>query len=156
MSGNLVYQVLRKQLVSGAVLLGTLAYLGNRAFDLDIRGLYIALGTLIVAISAFVAQKWGKWALKRSLLFADTPGANLLEHKKAGQFKSLYLPKLYANVYGTRTLAVEDVLWVDEKSRQLRLHHQLAKFEYQDTLRQVAEMLDTNLISETVSSKVDY
>jgi len=70
LSGNLVYKVLRKRLVSGAVLLGTLVYLGNRAFNLDIRGLYIALGTLIVAIAAFVAQKWGKWALKRSLLFA--------------------------------------------------------------------------------------
>jgi hypothetical protein len=100
LSGNLVYRVLRKRLVSGAVLLGTLVYLGNRAFDLDIRGLYIALGTLIVAIAAFVAQKWGKWALNRSLLFADTHGANLLENKKASRFKSLYLPELYENVYG--------------------------------------------------------
>jgi hypothetical protein len=100
LSGNLVYRALRKRLVSGAVLLGTLIYLGNRAFDLDIRGLYIALGTLIVAIAAFVAQKWGKWALKRSLLFAETHGANLLEHKKAQRFKTRYLPELYANVYG--------------------------------------------------------
>ncbi|MDH3828882.1 MAG: hypothetical protein OET21_15780 [Desulfobacterales bacterium] len=100
LSGNLVYRALRKRLVSGAVLLGTLVYLGNRAFNLDIRGLYIALGTLIVAIAAFVAQKWGKWALKRSLLFAETHGANLLEHKKAKRFKTLYLPELYENVYG--------------------------------------------------------
>jgi hypothetical protein len=100
LSGNLVYKVLRKRLVSGAVLLGTLFYLGNRAFNLDIRGLYIAIGTLSVAIAAFVAQKWGKWALKRSLLFAETHGANLLEHKKAKRFKTLYLPELYATVYG--------------------------------------------------------
>ena len=100
LSGNLVYRALRKRLVSGAVLLGTLVYLGNRAFNLDIRGLYIALGTLIVAIAAFVAQKWGKWALKRSLLFAETHGANLLEHKKAKRLKTLYLPELYENVYG--------------------------------------------------------
>ncbi len=100
LSGNLVYRVLRKRLVSGAVLLGTLFYLGNRAFNLDVRGLYIAIGTLSVAIAAFVAQKWGKWALKRSLLFAETHGANLLEHKKAKRFKTLYLPELYATVYG--------------------------------------------------------
>ena len=100
LSGNLVYRVLRKRLVSGAVLLGTLFYLGNRAFNLDIRGLYIAIGTLSVAIAAFVAQKWGKWALKRSLLFAETHGANLLEHKKAKRFKTLYLAELYATVYG--------------------------------------------------------
>ena len=100
LSGNLVYKVLRKRLVSGAVLLGTLFYLGNQAFNLDIRGLYIAIGTLSVAIAAFVAQKWGKWALKRSLLFAETHGANLLEHKKAKRFKTLYLPELYATVYG--------------------------------------------------------
>ena len=37
LSGNLVYRALRKRLVSGAVLLGTLVYLGNRAFNLDIR-----------------------------------------------------------------------------------------------------------------------
>lgn len=78
----------------------TLFYLGNRAFNLDVRGLYIAIGTLSVAIAAFVAQKWGKWALKRSLLFAETHGANLLEHKKAKRFKTLYLPELYATVYG--------------------------------------------------------
>ena len=100
LSGNLVYKVLRKRLVSGAVLLGTLFYLGNRAFNLDVRGLYIAIGTLSVAIAAFIAQKWGKWALKRSLLFAETHGANLLEHKKAKRFKTLYLPELYENVYG--------------------------------------------------------
>jgi hypothetical protein len=100
LSGNLVYRVLRKRLVSGAVLLGTLFYLGNRAFNLDIRGLYIAIGTLSVAIAAFVAQKWGKWALKRGLLFAETHGANLLENKKANRFKSLYLPGLYTTVYG--------------------------------------------------------
>lgn len=100
LSGNLVYKVLRKRLVSGAVLLGTLVYLGNRAFNLDIRGLYIAIGTLSVAIAAFVAQKWGKWALKRSLLFAETHGANLLEHKKDKRFISLYLPELYTTVYG--------------------------------------------------------
>jgi hypothetical protein len=99
LSGNLVYRALRKRLVSGVVLLGTLVYLGNRAFNLDIGGLYIALGTLIIAIAAFIAQKWGKWALKRSLLFAETHGANLLEHKKAKRFKALYLPELYANVY---------------------------------------------------------
>ena len=100
LSGNLVYRVLRKRLVSGAVLLGTLFYLGNRAFNLDVRGLYIAIGTLSVAIAAFIAQKWGKWALKRSLLFAETHGANLLEHKKAKRFKTLYLPELYTTVYG--------------------------------------------------------
>ncbi len=100
LSGNLVYRVLRKRLVSGAVLLGTLFYLGNRAFNLDIRGLYIAIGSLSIAVAAFVAQKWGKWALNRSLLFAETHGANLLEHKKAKRFKTLYLPELYETVYG--------------------------------------------------------
>ena len=38
--------------------------------------------------------------------------------------------------------------------RQSRLHHQLAKFEYQDTLRQLGEMLDSNLTRDNVSPKV--
>ena len=120
LSGNLVYRALRKRLVSGAVLLGTLVYLGNRAFNLDIRGLYIALGTLIIAIAAFVAQKWGKWALKRSLLFAETHGANLLEHKKAKRFKTLYLPELYENVYGLEA----KLMYTSQQLAEVARHHE--------------------------------
>ncbi len=145
LSGNLVYRVLRKRLVSGAVLLGTLLYLGNRAFNLDIRGLYIALGTLIVAITAFVAQKWGKWALKRSLLFAETHGANLLEHKKASRFKTLYLPELYANVYGLEAQLICTSKQLAEVSRR---HEELYRDFVVDRLRRYSAVVEIKSLLE--------
>jgi hypothetical protein len=42
-------------------------------------------------------------------------------------------------------LAAEFTVTASKNLRQLRLHHQLAKFEYQDTLRQLSEMMDLNL-----------
>ncbi len=98
-SGDVVYKALKKRLVSGAVLLGTVVYLGNKAFDLDFKGLYIALLTLGVAGAGFAAQKWGRWVLDRSLNFAESHGANLLEQMKQKRFEQRYLPELYARVY---------------------------------------------------------
>ncbi len=145
LSGNLVYRALRKRLVSGAVLLGTLVYLGNRAFNLDIRGLYIALGTLIVAIAAFVAQKWGKWALKRSLLFAETHGANLLEHKKAKRFKALYLPGLYANVYDLEA----KLLYTSQQLAEVaRRHEKLYRDFVVDRLRRYSVVAEIKSLLE--------
>lgn len=145
LSGNLVYRALRKRLVSGAVLLGTLVYLGNRAFNLDIRGLYIALGTLIVAIAAFVAQKWGKWALKRSLLFAETHGANLLEHKKAKRFKTLYLPELYVNIYG---LEAKLMVTSQQLADVARRHEKLYRDFVVDRLRRYSEVAEIKSLLE--------
>jgi hypothetical protein len=146
LSGNLVYRALRKRLVSGAVLLGTLVYLGNRAFNLDIRGLYIALGTLIVAIAAFVAQKWGKWALKRSLLFAETHGANLLEHKKAKRFKTLYLPELYENVYG---LEAKLMVTSQQLAEVARRHEKLYRDFVVDRLRRYSVVPEIKSLLES-------
>jgi len=146
LSGNLVYRALRKRLVSGAVLLGTLVYLGNRAFNLDIRGLYIALGTLIVAIAAFVAQKWGKWALKRSLLFAETHGANLLEHKKAKRFKTLYLPELYENVYG---LEAKLMVTSQQLAEVARRHENLYRDFVVDRLRRYSVVPEIKSLLES-------
>lgn len=42
----------------------------------------------------------GKMGPEAQPSFAETHGANLLEHKKAKRFKTLYLPELYATVYG--------------------------------------------------------
>ncbi len=145
LSGNLVYRALRKRLVSGAVLLGTLVYLGNRAFNLDIRGLYIALGTLIVAIAAFVAQKWGKWALKRSLLFAETHGANLLEHKKAKRLKTLYLPELYENVYG---LEAKLMVTSQQLAEVARGHEKLYRDFVVDRLRRYSAVAEIKSLLE--------
>ena len=145
LSGNLVYKVLRKRLVSGAVLLGTLFYLGNRAFNLDIRGLYIAIGTLSVAIAAFVAQKWGKWALKRSLLFAETHGANLLEHKKAKRFKTLYLPELYATVYGLEAKLMYTAQQLAEISKR---HETLYRDFVVDRLRRYSTVTEIKSLLE--------
>ena len=145
LSGNLVYRALRKRLVSGAVLLGTLVYLGNRAFNLDIRGLYIALGTLIVAIAAFVAQKWGKWALKRSLLYAETHGANLLEHKKAKRFKTLYLSELYANVYDLEAKLMVTSQHLAEVARR---HEKLYRDFVVDRLRRYSAVAEIKSLLE--------
>jgi hypothetical protein len=145
LSGNLVYRVLRKRLVSGAVLLGTLFYLGNRAFNLDIRGLYIAIGTLSLAIAAFFAQKWGKWALKRSLLFAETHGANLLEHKKAKRFKTLYLPELYATVYGLEAKLIYTAQQLAEASSR---HEMLYRDFVVDRLRRFSTVTEIKSLLE--------
>ena len=77
--GDFLYKALKKRRVSGAVLLGTVVYLGNRAFDLDFKGLHIALLTPVAAAAGFAAQRWGRWVLARSLNFAESRGANLLE-----------------------------------------------------------------------------
>lgn len=127
-SGNLVYKALKKRLVSGAVLIGTLFYLGNRAFDLDIKGIYIASGTLVLAVAGFAAQKWAKWALNRSLLFAESHGANLLEHKKAKRFKELYLPIVYENVYALEARLLFSARQLDEAAE----HHEKL---YRDLIR---------------------
>jgi hypothetical protein len=42
-------------------------------------------------------------------------------------------------------LAAEFTVTASKNLRQLRLHHLLAKFEYQDTLRQLSEMMDLSL-----------
>ena len=42
-------------------------------------------------------------------------------------------------------LAAEFTVTASKNLRQSRLHHQLAKFEYIDTLRQLSEMMDLNL-----------
>ncbi len=98
-SGDVVYKALKKRLVSGAILLGTVVYLGNKAFDLDFKGLTIALLTLGAAAAGFTAQKWGRYVLNRSLKFAESHGANLLEQMKQKRFEQRYLPELYARVY---------------------------------------------------------
>ena len=98
-TGNLIYKALKKRLASGIILLGTLFYLGNRAFEFDIQGATIAGATLCLAVAGFAAQKWGNWALKRSLLHAEAHGANLLENKKRKRLTSLYLSNLYTHVY---------------------------------------------------------
>lgn len=98
-SGDVVYKALKKRLVSGAILLGTVVYLGNKAFDLDFKGLYVALLTLAAAAGGFAAQKWGRWAMNRSLNFAESHGANLLEQMKQKRFAQRYLPELYEQVY---------------------------------------------------------
>ena len=145
LSGNLVYRALRKRLFSGVVLLGTLVYLGNRAFNLDIGGLYIALGTLVVALAAFIAQKWGKWALKRSLLFAETHGANLLEHKKTKRFKALYLPELYANVYGFEAKLMYPSQQLAEVARR---HEKLYRDFVVDRLRRYSTVAEIKSLLE--------
>jgi hypothetical protein len=43
-------------------------------------------------------------------------------------------------------LATEFTVTASKNLRQSRLHHQLAKFEYLDTLRQLSEMMDVDLI----------
>ena len=188
-TGNLIYKALKKRLVSGVILLGTLFYLGNRAFHFDIQGATIAAVTLFLAVAGFAAQKWGNWALKRSLLHAEAHGANLLENKKRKRFISRYLPDLYTHVYQPEAvikheqtelitaaerhqnlfkhllldrlvrysntpeaialiksqeradiLAKRFTAEASEKLRRLRLHHQLALFEYVDTLQQVTEL----------------
>jgi hypothetical protein len=127
-SGNLVYKALKKRLVSGAVLIGTLFYLGNRAFDLDVKGIYIALGTLVLAVAGFAAQKWAKLALNRSLLFAESHGGNLLEHKKAKRFKEIYLPVLYDNVYGLEATLLYSARELDDAAQyHEKLYHYLIR-----------------------------
>jgi hypothetical protein len=42
-------------------------------------------------------------------------------------------------------LAAKFTVTASKNLRQSRLHHQLAKFEYLDTLRQLSEMMDLNL-----------
>jgi hypothetical protein len=108
--------------------------------------LYIALGTLIVAIAAFVAQKWGKWALKRSLLFAETHGANLLEHKKAKRFKTLYLPELYENVYG---LEAKLMVTSQQLAEVARRHENLYRDFVVDRLRRYSVVPEIKSLLES-------
>ena len=141
-TGNLIYKALKKRLVSGVILLGTLFYLGNRAFQFDIQGATIAIVTLCLAVTGFAAQKWGNWALKRSLLHAEAHGANLLENKKRKRFISHYLPDLYTHVYRPEALAKHDqtaLIAASERHEILFKHLLLDRLlRYSDTPETIA------------------
>jgi len=151
-SGNLVYRALKKRLVSGALLVGTIVYLGNRAFDLDFRGLYIGLGTLGLAVAGFAAQKWAKWALKRSILYAESHGANLMEHKKQKRFEDLYVLELYDNVYALEAKVLYSPQQLSEAEKQ---HEQLYRGFVLARLRHYSATPQVKRLLERVIDKVE-
>jgi hypothetical protein len=142
-TGNLIYKALKKRLVSGVILLGTLFYLGNRAFQFDIQGATIAVTTLCLAIAGFAAQKWGNWAMKRSLLHAEAHGANLLENKKRKRFIELYLPDLYTHVYHPEAMVKHDRMELAAASDR---HEKLFKNLLLDRLKRYSNTPEANAI----------